>query len=91
MKPGNISKRFPTSPEDITAAIQSAPERVHDPDGPYDPNDAAAVAAFWKDATVRRPGQLLRLRATQRAAGRAQNPGSATQHPRVARRQRRFP
>ncbi len=57
MKPRTISKRFPTSPEDIAAAIQSAPERVHDPDGPYDPNDAAALAAFWKDATVRRPGQ----------------------------------
>jgi len=57
MKPGNLSKRFPTSPEDRAAAIQSAPERVHDPEGPYDPNDDAAVAAFWKDATVRRPGQ----------------------------------
>lgn len=57
MKPGTTSKRFPTSPEDIAAAIQSAPERVHDPDSPSDPNDAAAVAAFWKKATVRRPGQ----------------------------------
>ncbi len=52
MRPGTTSKRFPTSPEDIAAAIQSSPERVHDPDCPYDPNDAAAVAAFWKDATV---------------------------------------
>ena len=57
MKPGNISKRFPASPEAIAAAIQSAPERVHDPDCAYDPNDAAAVDAFWKHAIVRRPGQ----------------------------------
>lgn len=24
---------------------------------PYDPNDPAAVEAYWKQATVRRPGQ----------------------------------
>jgi len=24
---------------------------------PYDPNDAKAVAAYWRGATVRRPGQ----------------------------------
>jgi uncharacterized protein (DUF4415 family) len=62
MKPGTISKPFPTTPEDIAAAIQSAPERVHDPDCPYDPNDAAEVEAFWKNATVRRPGQRGRGR-----------------------------
>lgn len=29
----------------------------HDPEADlYDPNDAAVVAAFWKQSTVRRPG-----------------------------------
>ncbi len=57
MKPGTTSKPFPTTPDEIAAAIEAAPERVHDPDGPYDPNDASAVEAYWKQATVRRPGQ----------------------------------
>ena len=57
MKPGTTSKSFPMNPEEIASAIESAPERVHDPECPYDPNDPAAVEAFWKDATVRRPGQ----------------------------------
>jgi uncharacterized protein (DUF4415 family) len=57
MKPGTTSKPFPISSEDIESVIAKAPERVHDPECPYDPNDPAAVEAFWKDATVRRPGQ----------------------------------
>jgi uncharacterized protein (DUF4415 family) len=57
MKSGTTSKPFPMKPEEITSAITTAPERVHDPESPYDPNDPAEVEAFWKDATVRRPGQ----------------------------------
>lgn len=57
MKPGTTSKPFPSSPEEIAAAIEASPERVHDPECPYDPNDPVAVEAFWKKATVRRPGQ----------------------------------
>lgn len=57
MKPGTTSKSFPGSPEEVEAAIAKAPERVHDPDCPYDPNDTAAVEAFWKNAKLRRPGQ----------------------------------
>jgi uncharacterized protein (DUF4415 family) len=57
MKPGTTSKRFPVTTEEIEAVIAKAPERVHDPDCPYDPNDPAAVEAFWKNATLRRPGQ----------------------------------
>ena len=44
-------------PEEIASAIATAPERIDDPECPYDPNDPAAVEAFWKNATVRRPGQ----------------------------------
>ena len=57
MKPGTTSKPFPVNPEDIAAAIAQAPERVEDPECSYDPNDPAAVEAFWQEATVRRPGQ----------------------------------
>jgi uncharacterized protein (DUF4415 family) len=57
MKPGTISKPFPTRSKDIAAVIAKAPERVHDPECPYDPNDPAAVAGFWENGTVRRPGQ----------------------------------
>jgi uncharacterized protein (DUF4415 family) len=57
MKPSTTSKSFPVSPEEIASVIAQAPEQVHDPEGPYDPNDPEAVEAFWKDASVRRPGQ----------------------------------
>jgi uncharacterized protein (DUF4415 family) len=57
MKSRNTSKTFPPSPEEIEALIAAAPERVHDPECPYDPNDPAAVEEFWKNATVRLPGQ----------------------------------
>jgi uncharacterized protein (DUF4415 family) len=57
MKLSNTSKSFPVSPEEVEAAIAAAPERVKDPESPYDPNDPAAVEGFWKNAAVRRPGQ----------------------------------
>jgi uncharacterized protein (DUF4415 family) len=57
MKHGTTSKSFPRSPEEVAAAIATAPERVQDSECPYDPNDPAAVEGFWKGAAVRRPGQ----------------------------------
>lgn len=45
------------SPEDIAAAIAKTPDRVEDPECSYDPNDPAAVEAFWQGATVRLPDQ----------------------------------
>lgn len=57
MKPGTTSSSFPVNPKEAAAAIERAPERVNDPECPYDPNDPAAVEAFWKSASVRRPGQ----------------------------------
>ena len=56
-------KRVPTSKPSvfskaqIAAAIAAAPERASDPDCPYDPNDPAAVSAFWAKGKVRLPGQ----------------------------------
>lgn len=57
MKPATTSKSLPATPEEIEAAIAKAPERIDDPECPYDPNDPAAVEAFWKNGIVRRPGQ----------------------------------
>jgi hypothetical protein len=42
---------------EIAAAIARAPELVEDPECSYDPNDPAAVEAFWQGATVRLPDQ----------------------------------
>jgi uncharacterized protein (DUF4415 family) len=56
-------KRVPTSKpsafskEQVAAALAAAPDRVNDPTCPYDPNDAASVAAFWAKGKVRLPGQ----------------------------------
>ena len=57
MKRGSTSVSFPTSPEQVAAAIARAPRSVSDPECPYDPNDPKAVDAFWKEAKIRRPGQ----------------------------------
>lgn len=57
MERNPISRPFPSSPDEVTAAVERAPERVTDPECPYDPNDAGSVAAFWSRASVRRPGQ----------------------------------
>ena len=48
---------FPTNAEEIAEAIGESPERVEDPESPYDPNDPGAVERFWAGAKVRRPGQ----------------------------------
>jgi uncharacterized protein (DUF4415 family) len=57
MKPDTTSKPFPARSEEVAAAVAQAPERVIDPECSYDPNDPAAVEAFWSGAAVRRPGQ----------------------------------
>jgi uncharacterized protein (DUF4415 family) len=57
MKRGTSSKSLPTTVREISAAIARAPERIDDPECPYDPNDPAAVAEFWKRGSVRRPGE----------------------------------
>lgn len=57
MKSDPTSWRFPSSPEEIAAAINRSPTQVTDPECAYDPNDAAAVEAFWQNSAVRRPGQ----------------------------------
>jgi uncharacterized protein (DUF4415 family) len=60
-------KRATTSPtftaKQIKAAIKAAPERVRDPDSPYDPNDPNAVAEYFKDAVVTHGGGYQVVRA----------------------------
>jgi len=46
----NATSKPSISPEQMAAALAAAPERVEDPDCPYDPNDPAAVAAYWQGA-----------------------------------------
>ena len=41
--------------------VAAAPGVVNDPDTPYNPNDAAAVASFWKGAVVTHGGGKQRL------------------------------
>jgi uncharacterized protein (DUF4415 family) len=57
MKREPSSKSFPVNAEEIEAVVAAAPERVDDPECPYDTSDSAAVEAFWKNATLRRPGE----------------------------------
>ena len=58
------------SPERIKAMIAAAPHRasgVSEPDCPYDPDDAKAVATFWKDAVVVKGGGYEAVRAAMAA------------------------
>ena len=57
MKREPISKPLVFDKEQIAAAIAAAPDRVHDTECLYDPNDANSVAAFWSKGKVRLPGQ----------------------------------
>lgn len=57
MKRTPTSKPLTFSKEQMAAAIAAAPDRVNDSECPYDPNDAASVAAFWAKGKVRLPGQ----------------------------------
>jgi hypothetical protein len=56
MKRKSISDTYFTC-EQIDAAIAMAPDWVDDPDSPYDPNDAAAVEAYWSKAKITLPGE----------------------------------
>jgi uncharacterized protein (DUF4415 family) len=70
MKRATTSRKL--NPERIKALIANAPEKVNDPDCPYDPNDAAAVAAFWKNGVVVKSGGVAAVRA---ALAERRNPG----------------
>lgn len=45
------------NPDEISAAIERAPNQVSASESAYNPNDPAAVSEFWQGAVIRRPGQ----------------------------------
>lgn len=61
MKRAITSPKF--TPEQIKEMIDAAPERVDDPDCPYDPNAEASVKAFWKNGVVTKGGGYKAVRA----------------------------
>jgi uncharacterized protein (DUF4415 family) len=55
---GKRSRKSLTDWTRVRAEARAGEPVAHDPKTePYDPNDPKAVAAFWRGATVRRPGQ----------------------------------
>jgi len=69
-----LSADFPKSPEEWKRVILGAPKTAADPDCPYDPNDAAAVEAFWKGAIVSRSLPELREKLAKRRRGKGRAP-----------------
>ena len=57
MKNEHIFKPYHISAQEIEAALAEAPVHVDDPQCPYDPNDPAAVEAYWANARPTLPGQ----------------------------------
>jgi uncharacterized protein (DUF4415 family) len=60
----------------MAAALASAPERVTDPECPYDPNDPEQVDAFWRSAVVVKEGGYPAVRMAL-AEQRRRGPGRA--------------
>jgi uncharacterized protein (DUF4415 family) len=81
-------KRATTSPESnaerIKRMVAKAPQRVADPECPYDPNDAKAVAAFWKDAVVVKGGGIDAVRAALAEKRKQGQRGPGKRPPKVA-------
>ena len=63
MKSKYLPDGFPASPQAWEKLIADAPERVHDSEGPYDPNDPKAVEAYWSGAVVVKEGGIPAIRA----------------------------
>lgn len=74
MKPIALPKEFPKNSEEWARVIAAAPDRVDDPECPYDPNDPAAVDAFWKNAVTVPEGGLPALREALTKRRRARGP-----------------
>ena len=68
----------------VKAMIAKAPEKVNDPDCPYDPNDPKAVAAFWKNGVVTRGGGVAAVRAALAARRKPGQRGPGKRAPKVA-------
>jgi len=74
----DTEKPFPSTDAEWEALIAEAPEAAVDSNAAYDPNDPAAVDAFWADAAVVREGGPAAVRAAlaekRRGRGRQKSP-----------------
>lgn len=73
MKRNVTSKPFPSA-EQMAAALAAAPDRIDDPECPYDPNDAEAVGAYWDNAIVSHSLPELREKLAVRRRGPGKRP-----------------
>ena len=62
------------SAEQMASALSAAPDRVDDSDCPYDPDDASAVDAYWKEAIVSHSLPELREKLAERRRGPNKRP-----------------
>lgn len=64
--------------------IAKAPKTANDPDCPYDPNDAKAVAAFWKNGVVVKGGGIAAVSAALAEKRKPGQRGPGTRPPKVS-------
>ena len=82
MKRDSTSRTLPS--EQIKAMIDAAPDRVLDPDSPYDIHDEKAVAAFWKGAVVVNGGGYPAVQAALAVRRKPGERGPGKRSPKVA-------
>jgi uncharacterized protein (DUF4415 family) len=79
----NATSKTPFDKDAMLAALAAAPERVEDPDCSYDPNDAAAVEAFWAKGFVTHSREELAAELAKRRERRHRGPNIAPKKERV--------
>ncbi len=72
------------SARQIQAAVAAAPDKVSDPQTPYDPNDPKAIAAFWKGAVVTKGGGVAVVQSALAAKRRPGQRGPGKRPPKVS-------
>lgn len=68
----------------VQEAISAAPDAVTDANTPYNPNDAASVATFWKGAVVTKGGGVAAVTAALAARRKPGQRGPGKRPPKVA-------
>lgn len=63
MKSKHLPDGFPDSPDAWDRLIAAAPAAIDEPECPYDPDDPAAVEAYWRDSVVVTEGGPRAVRA----------------------------
>lgn len=77
MKSVNTEKPFPSTDAEWEALIADAPEASADSNAAYDPNDPAAVEAFWANAVLVREGGPAAVRVALAEKRRTRGPQKA--------------